>query len=197
MWNTYGSGGGALFMYKHFTACWRNLANGRNSHQERVTPLTGRVWTLVTSCFSQRDIFHLLMNMMVLWFMGRPMINFLGNTRHSFWLNFGSLPKRFVGIYFLGGISSSLLHIAYENWLGPVLDSSKGRLYDTCSARLLIAIPGMSLPLEPAALSCQKLHFHIDNTEQGYQRLVWAYVSNQYHLLGFFHPGSCNHFGHW
>mmetsp|Transcript_28902 Transcript_28902/g.40690 ORF Transcript_28902/g.40690 Transcript_28902/m.40690 type:complete len:343 (-) Transcript_28902:34-1062(-) len=88
LWNTYGESTrkGRQFMFDNFTASVRNL-------------LQGRVWTLVTSCMSQRDLLHFGVNMFVLWSAGSALISVLG-------------VRRFLTIYFLGGMSSSLFALA-------------------------------------------------------------------------------------
>lgn len=87
-WNTFGENSrkGRQFMFDNFTASVRNLTQGR-------------VWTLVTSCVSQKDFFHLALNMFVLWSAGDALMSVLG-------------VRKFLTIYFLGGMSSSLFALA-------------------------------------------------------------------------------------
>jgi len=94
LWNTYGSSPqGRKFMMNNFLASYQNLSQGR-------------VWTILTSNFSQSEFFHLLFNMICLYYLGNPMIQVLGNAR-------------FIMVYLFGGISSSGLNILYENYLRP------------------------------------------------------------------------------
>ncbi|KAJ1311067.1 hypothetical protein OPQ81_009571 [Rhizoctonia solani] len=55
------------FMFKHFTTSWTNV-------------LEGRIWTLLTACFSHEMTGHLLVNGMSFWFMAPPVMRMLGNS---------------------------------------------------------------------------------------------------------------------
>eukprot|EP01114_Cavostelium_apophysatum_P016532 TRINITY_DN4724_c0_g1_i1.p1 TRINITY_DN4724_c0_g1~~TRINITY_DN4724_c0_g1_i1.p1 ORF type:complete len:344 (-),score=24.38 TRINITY_DN4724_c0_g1_i1:54-1085(-) len=91
LWNTYGqSREGRQYMFENFSVSLRNLQEGR-------------VWTLITSCFSQISAGHLLGNMLALYFIGTRLTLILGNTR-------------FIWAYLMGGITSSVGHIWYENY---------------------------------------------------------------------------------
>ena len=59
-----------------------------------------RVHTLVTSMFSQQDIWHLASNMVTFYFFAPTVASLLGR-------------RAFLGLYFGGGISSSLTHILW------------------------------------------------------------------------------------
>jgi membrane associated rhomboid family serine protease len=59
----------------------------------------GFVWQPVTYMFLHADIWHILINLLVLWFFGREVEYFIG-------------PKSFVRLYFLGGLAGAAL------WLG-------------------------------------------------------------------------------
>lgn len=59
--------------------------------------LEGRVWTLLTSVFSHNQIFHLTINMLVLYSFGRVMQIVL-------------TPKRFLVLYLAAGIVGSISH---------------------------------------------------------------------------------------
>lgn len=64
--------------------------------------LLSRPWTLFTYMFTQFDFFHLLFNMLWLYWFG------------SFFLNY--FPgKKLTGVYLLGGISGAILYIAAYN----------------------------------------------------------------------------------
>ena len=58
-------------MGKHFTSSVANLKQGR-------------IWTLVTSCFSHGGTGHLLVNMASLYFCAGPVMATLGNVRFSY-----------------------------------------------------------------------------------------------------------------
>ena len=86
LWHQVGTTrGGLRFMMDHF------LVSGSN-----VT--SGRIWTLLTSCFSHRDATHLLVNMLVLWVFGRDILGIIG-------------PGRFIRLYVIGGILASIGHV--------------------------------------------------------------------------------------
>ncbi|MCB9091352.1 MAG: rhomboid family intramembrane serine protease [Halobacteriovoraceae bacterium] len=57
----------------------------------------GRFWTLLTSVFSHNQLFHLLINMLVLYSFAPFMIDVLGN-------------RRFLFFYLTAGISGSFFH---------------------------------------------------------------------------------------
>jgi len=59
---------GREFMFRHFTVSWMNL-------------LQFRVWTLITSGFSQESLLHLATNMVTLWFLGDEVAMLLGRRR--------------------------------------------------------------------------------------------------------------------
>ncbi len=71
-------------------------------------------WTLVTSMFVHAGIWHILMNMLMLYFFGQYVLGLLGENRFLF-------------IYFAGGLAGSLLYVLVgpDN---PVVGAS-GALY--------------------------------------------------------------------
>jgi len=87
LWHQVGtSRSGLRFMMDHFLVSGANVADGR-------------VWTLLTSCFSHRDATHLLVNMLVLWVFGRDILGIIG-------------PAQFIRLYIVGGILASIGHVA-------------------------------------------------------------------------------------
>lgn len=68
-----------------------------------------RPWSIITYMFLHNGIFHILFNMLWLYWMGKIMMEYLG-------------VKRVVGVYFLGGIFGALLYMAAYN-LFPVYKS--------------------------------------------------------------------------
>jgi len=83
------------WMVNNFTVTWRNLQ-------------AGRYWTLLTSNFSQAEIFHLMVNVFVLWNWGRTMTRVIG-------------IRRFVTLYLLGGVTCCLTHIAHQHFYMPTI----------------------------------------------------------------------------
>ncbi|KAH7887936.1 hypothetical protein F5I97DRAFT_927606 [Phlebopus sp. FC_14] len=63
----------------------------------------GRIWTIITACFSHRDTSHAMFNGLTFYFMAPAVMQLLGN-------------KRFLGLYFLGGISASLASLAWNTF---------------------------------------------------------------------------------
>jgi rhomboid-like protein len=61
---------------------------------------SGRVWTLLTACFSQMDVSHLLFNMLALWVFGQDVGRALGS-------------RTLLQLYVVGGIVSMLAHVAF------------------------------------------------------------------------------------
>ncbi|KAF9130578.1 hypothetical protein BGW39_002934 [Mortierella sp. 14UC] len=84
-----------LFMFRNFTDSLQNLKEGR-------------VWTLVTSAFSHKEWYHILLNSMVLLSFGDPVWRLLGT-------------RRFLAVYLGSGIAASLSSIFYYATLEPYL----------------------------------------------------------------------------
>ncbi|QJW91731.1 rhomboid family intramembrane serine protease [Spirosoma taeanense] len=59
-------------------------------------------WTLITYFFTHEDIFHILYNMLFLYWFGRLIDEYLGN-------------RRLVGLYIMGGLAGGLLYLAMYN----------------------------------------------------------------------------------
>ncbi len=59
-------------------------------------------WTLFTTFFAHLDIFHILMNMLFLYYFGSLISEYLGS-------------KRLIAIYFWGGLSGSILYLLVYN----------------------------------------------------------------------------------
>jgi membrane associated rhomboid family serine protease len=67
-------------------------------------------WSLLTYMFFHQDLFHLLGNMIMLYFGGRIFTEFLGN-------------KRIVALYFVGGVAGALLYMLLYNVLPMFADA--------------------------------------------------------------------------
>lgn len=67
-------------------------------------------WSLFTYMFLHRDLFHLIGNMIMLYFGGRIFTDFLGN-------------QRIVALYFAGGIAGALLYMLLYNTLPMFADA--------------------------------------------------------------------------
>ncbi|KAG1780222.1 hypothetical protein EV702DRAFT_1081486 [Suillus placidus] len=79
-----------IFLRNNFLVNWENITSGR-------------VWTLITSCFSHQDIEHALFNGLSFYFMAPGVMQVLGNSR-------------FLGLYFLGGIASSVTSLVWNRF---------------------------------------------------------------------------------
>lgn len=67
-----------------------------------LTLLMYRPWSLFTYAFTHKDIWHILVNMLMLYFMGQIVREFLGN-------------KRLIGLYVMAGLTGALAFIAIYN----------------------------------------------------------------------------------
>jgi membrane associated rhomboid family serine protease len=79
------------FMAEHFLISWSHLA-------------AGRVWTILSAVFSHNLLFHLLINMIVLFSFGAPLERLLG-------------PVRFLAFFLAAGAVGSLAHAAVSQFL--------------------------------------------------------------------------------
>jgi membrane associated rhomboid family serine protease len=86
--------------------------------------LAYKPWTLVSYFFTHEDIFHILFNMLFLYWFGRLVDEYLGN-------------RRLINLYFLGGLLGGLAFIALYNLvpyfekrlLGPPMLGASGAVY--------------------------------------------------------------------
>ncbi|KAG0084979.1 hypothetical protein BGZ92_009402 [Podila epicladia] len=83
------------FMFRNFTDSAQNLREGR-------------VWTLVTSAFSHKEWYHIILNTMVLLSFGDPVWRMLGT-------------RRFLTVYLGSAVAASLSSVAYYSHLEPYL----------------------------------------------------------------------------
>ncbi|KAM0753091.1 rhomboid-domain-containing protein [Meredithblackwellia eburnea MCA 4105] len=81
-----------IALQNNFTTSWRNISSGR-------------IWTIVTSCFSHEGTGHILVNMISLYFMASPVMAILGNTA-------------FMSLYLFCGISSSVVSLLFNHFTG-------------------------------------------------------------------------------
>ncbi|HRQ88134.1 MAG TPA: rhomboid family intramembrane serine protease, partial [Bacteroidia bacterium] len=66
---------------------------------------SGRIWTLVTYQFIHVSFFHLLANLLGLFFLGRMLLELTG-------------PRQVVSLYLLGGIAGGLLQLGWNAFFG-------------------------------------------------------------------------------
>jgi membrane associated rhomboid family serine protease len=93
--------GKVQFMLNNFTVSLRNLREGR-------------IHTLITSAFSQRDFMHLAMNSIALYYLGEAVCLVLGK-------------KQFSLVYLCGGMFSSLSHVIYTAFILPRIELNQLR----------------------------------------------------------------------
>ena len=95
-------------------------------------------WSFVTYMFLHQDFFHILFNMLVLYWMGKLFTEYLGNDK--LWAT-----------YILGGLAGAALYIiAYS--LFPVFDSSSGTHLMGASAGVIAVLIAMATLLPDYAV---------------------------------------------
>jgi len=87
LWTQARNAGLTSFMAAHFLVSAESV-------------LSLRLWTLITSCFSHMDVWHLAFNMLAMWIFGRDVGLALGS-------------RALVHLYLVGGIVSSLAQAAF------------------------------------------------------------------------------------
>jgi len=93
------------------------------------------IWSAVTYMFLHANFMHILFNMLWLYWIGKILLEYLG-------------PRRFVAIYFLGGIAGGLLYSISFNLLAAVGSFPMGGLLLGASAAVM-AIVAASATLLP------------------------------------------------
>jgi membrane associated rhomboid family serine protease len=85
-----------------------------------------RPWTLISYMFLHTGFFHILFNMLWLYWIGRIFQEYLGN-------------KKLVSTYFLGGLSGALVYVAAFN-IFPLFDSMVPNAYALGASASVLAI---------------------------------------------------------
>jgi membrane associated rhomboid family serine protease len=94
---------------------------------------TERPWTLLTAMFVHYDLWHILFNLIALYFFGRTLISLVG-------------ANRFLLVYFIGGIVGNVLFLVLNlNNLTMVVGAS-GAVYAIAGA-LVIMVPNIQILL--------------------------------------------------
>jgi membrane associated rhomboid family serine protease len=83
-------------------------------------------WTLISYMFVHVGLFHLLGNMLILYFAGRIFSDLLN-------------AKRFTAVYFMGGIAGFLAYFAAFN-LFPVFSGAQGLIYGASASVIAILV---------------------------------------------------------
>ncbi|MFC5412274.1 rhomboid family intramembrane serine protease [Larkinella bovis] len=90
-------------------------------------------WTMITYFFTHEDVFHILFNMLFLYWFGRLIDEYLGN-------------RRLVALYMLGGLAGGLAYIAIYNLL-PYFHAqvSEARMWGASAAAFSVAVGASTL----------------------------------------------------
>lgn len=90
-------------------------------------------WTLITYFFTHEDIFHILYNMLFLYWFGRLIDEYLGN-------------RRLVGLYIMGGIAGGLLYLLMYNTVPYFQNlSDSGKMLGASAAAFSVAVGAATL----------------------------------------------------
>ena len=120
---TGGSGLAAAFLTRHLGV------------PSDIAELPLKFWTPLSDMFTQKDFFHLLFNMLWLFWLGQIFLDFLNR-------------KQFVFIYFAGGIAGALLYLIAFNTI-PAFHSQLGRSVLIGSSASVMAIVFATATLVP------------------------------------------------
>jgi len=85
---------------------------------------TSRPWTIVTNMFIHLEFWHILGNMLVLYFFGRVIYRLVGTNK-------------FLLVYFIGGIAGNLLYLVLGESLSVAIGAS-GAVYAIAGALVVI-----------------------------------------------------------
>ncbi|RYF54850.1 MAG: rhomboid family intramembrane serine protease, partial [Cytophagaceae bacterium] len=90
-------------------------------------------WTLFTYFFTHEEIFHILYNMLFLYWFGRLIDEYLGN-------------RRLMGLYIMGGVAGGLLYLAMYN-LVPYFQgqADTARMLGASAAAFSVAVGAATL----------------------------------------------------
>lgn len=88
-------------------------------------------WTVVTYMFTHWDLFHILFNLLILWFIGRMFEDLLGG-------------RRLLGNYLLGGFTGLLLYIVAYNTLPAFEHYAQGSMIMGASGAVMAVFVGLA-----------------------------------------------------
>lgn len=88
-----------------------------------------RPWTLVTYMFTHLDFFHILFNLLILYFTGKIFLDFLGE-------------RRLLGTYLLGGLAGGILFVISYNLFPLFTQSSSQHVLLGASAGVMAILIG-------------------------------------------------------
>ncbi|MCU4176295.1 rhomboid family intramembrane serine protease [Carboxylicivirga sp. N1Y90] len=81
-------------------------------------------WTLLTYMFVHYDFFHILINLLWLYWFGRIFLEFLN-------------PRQFLGVYFLGGLSGALMYLLAYNLIPELYSNHSSSILLGASASVM------------------------------------------------------------
>ncbi|CAO1628591.1 unnamed protein product [Sympodiomycopsis kandeliae] len=102
---------GMEFMLSNFCSGWWNISNGR-------------LWTLVTACFSQSSVMHLTFNMLSLGSFGAGSMAMLGS------------PRNFIAFYLVSGALACVGGLAWQLFVNPSLGRTNPRFSQGASGSI-------------------------------------------------------------
>jgi membrane associated rhomboid family serine protease len=114
------------FLVFNLVRYWLPVADWFALPGDGVRYLT-RFWTIITYMFLHAGFLHILFNMLWLYWMGRILVEYLGS-------------KRFVTVYFLGGIAGGLTYILVYNVLSMMGVKMMGGLLLGASAGVMAVV---------------------------------------------------------
>lgn len=128
-----------------------------------------RLWTLVTALFLHSGILHLMSNMIFLFVLGRTLERVAG-------------AKRFLSVFFIGGILSFVISIPFYNFNTLMLGSSAA-IFSVASTVMLMTPLSFSI-IFFAPVGAVSLFYFLLNIVSAYYGISTdvAYVS---HIIGF------------
>ncbi|SDM81760.1 Membrane associated serine protease, rhomboid family [Daejeonella rubra] len=86
-----------------------------------------KFWTIITYMFVQRDFFHLLFNMLWMYWMGLIFMDFLNK-------------RQFIFVYFSGGIAGALLYLLAYNTIPVFMNSAQNSILLGSSASVMAIV---------------------------------------------------------
>jgi membrane associated rhomboid family serine protease len=121
----------ALKLFKTSLAAYFDVSNWL-AVPSGLKELAFHPWTLVTYMFLHKEIFHILINMLWLYWMGSIFLEYLG-------------PKKLISTYILGGLSGALFFIVSFNVFPLFLDLGSVPLLGASASVLAITIGAATL----------------------------------------------------
>jgi membrane associated rhomboid family serine protease len=125
-----------VVMQLFYLSCWIAQASGIYTLVENKLELPAHLytlarqpWALVTYMFLHADVFHILFNMLFLYWFGEIFVLYLGD-------------RKILPLYLLGGITGGVLYIASYNLLPVLAPALNGALLLGASASIMAIVFG-------------------------------------------------------